>query len=368
MNSQKFFLIMAIILFFSSVTFVVFQLIYPSERKQDLAKVDKIDEQSFYDSVSRPVFVPENLRWANVLDEAPWVSRDAGETFLFRDKMWLMGGLSGNNRAGPDNRVRYHEVPHFNDIWHTTDGLYWIQAATSSAWAPRRSMSVVFFNEKLWMIGGWSPTTGYTSDIWNSRDGVNWVQVVKNAEWGAREGQVVKVFQDRIWLFGGVNYDRREVKNDAWYSFDGMSWVSAGEMDWRPRWDHSIAIFNGKLFLTGGMNLTGEVFDGLWVSQNGRHWVLAKANPPWAARQGHAMHVYRDKLWIIGRFNDQISGGTNDIWFSGDGDVWEKTVMDPQWIGREDFFSAVFRDKIWVFGGMDVNFEWRNDVWASYFR
>ena len=31
----------------------------------------------------------------------------------------------------------------------------------------------------------------------------------------------------------------------------------------------------------------------------------------------------------------------------------------------EDFFSTVFKDRIWVFGGMDVNWEWRDDVWAS---
>ena len=113
------------------------------------------------------------------------------------------------------------------------------------------------------------------------------------------------------------------------------------------------------------MNLAGEVFKDVWVSEDGLSWTLATDNPPWQSRQGHSLISHKDHLWIIGRLNDFEYGGVNDVWFTKDGFNWQKTINDPLWTGREDFFSAVFRNKIWIFGGMDADWKWRNDVWMS---
>ena len=92
-------------------------------------------------------------------------------------------------------------------------------------------------------------------------DGVHWKQVVTQAEWPAREGQLAEVFQGKIWLIGGVNYDTKETKNDVWYSEDGMRWTEAEGVPWSPRWDHATTVFNEKIFLTGGMDLEGNIFN-----------------------------------------------------------------------------------------------------------
>ena len=332
-------------------------------------KIDQIKEKKHnthpINEENRVITKRKDIRWTKVLQEAPWETRDSGEIFLFENKMWILGGIDGNQTVRGDNTIDYWKAPHFNDIWNSEDGKHWNQAKESAEWSPRRSMSVVFFKDKLWMFGGWSPTTGYTNDIWSSIDGVTWTQEVKNAEWPAREGQLVEIFQNKIWLIGGVNYDDRETKNDVWYSEDGTTWTEAKDIPWQSRWDHATAVFNGKLFLTGGMDLEGNIFNDVWATEDGLSWKLLTNKPAWERRQGHAMEVYKGKLWLIGRFNDKSNGGPNNVWYSEDGIVWKKTVTDPQWRGREDFFSTVFKDKIWILGGMDANWRWQNDVWQA---
>lgn len=307
---------------------------------------------------------PENLIWIKVISSAPWEPRDSGAEFVYQNKLWIMGGLNGNDVKNGEV-IEYWRAPHFNDIWNTEDGINWHLVASSSAWAPRRSMSVTPFQGKLWMFGGWSLTTGYTNDIWTSEDGIHWTKIVENAVFPAIEGQTTEIFQNKLWKIGGVNYDERQTKNDVWYSENGADWIRVENIPWKPRWDHATAVFKGKLFLAGGMNLAGETFNDVWMSEDGINWTLVTNDAPWEPRQGHALEVYKDKLWLIGRLNDAKSGGSNDVWFSDDGMTWQKTNLDPQWTGREDFFSVVFKDKIWVFGGMDADWKWRNDVWAS---
>ena len=277
-----------------------------------------------------------------------------------------MGGLDGNEKIQADNKVIYWEASHFNDIWTTEDGASWKLEKEKAEWPPRRSMSVVYFKDKLWMFAGWSPITGYESDIWQSDDGINWTKIVSEASWPAREGQTAEVFQGKIWMFGGVNYDKHETKNDVWYSDDGVDWKQATTtIPWSTRWDHATTVFNGKIFLAGGMNLSGQTFKDVWSSSDGLNWELANANPPWPERQGHSLVVFHDKLWIIGRLNDAEAGGANDIWYSDDGVNWQKTETDPPWLGREDHSVVVFKDKIFVFAGMGSDWRWHNDVWVS---
>jgi len=313
-----------------------------------------------------PQYNPQSLMWTEATSSAEWQPRDSAASFVFRDKMWIMGGLNGNADVDSAHTIRYWEAPHLNDIWTSDDGVYWKEEKEHAEWLPRRSMSVVLFQDKLWMFGGWSPFSGYTNDIWQSDDGLTWEEVVSNAPWTAREGQVAEIFQGRIWMMGGVNYDTREVKNDVWYSNDGIHWNQAtSTVPWRPRWDHASAVFKGRLFIAGGMNLTKETFKDIWVSSDGMMWELANVAPPWQERQGFALINFHDMLWTIGRLNDSENGGLNDIWYSDDGISWHKTAADPAWLGREDHAALLFKDRMYVYGGMGADWQWRNDVWIS---
>ncbi|MEI6479764.1 MAG: hypothetical protein WCO21_03000 [bacterium] len=341
-----------------SLVFVYFS--FPHNKAQSSPK------EQFSKNQQAPKFEPRLLSWSLATPSAEWQPRDSAVSFVFQNKMWTMGGLNGNREVDNNHTVRYWEAPHFNDIWASEDGVHWQLMKTKAEWPPRRSMSVVLFQDKLWMFGGWSPITGYASDIWQSSDGITWTKIVSSAPWPAREGQTTEVFQGKIWLMGGVNYDKRETKNDVWWSDNGIDWHEATTtIPWSSRWDHATAVFNGKIFLAGGMNLQKQTFKDVWSSTDGFNWELVNANPAWQERQGHSLVVLHGKLWIIGRLNDSEGGGVNDVWYSDDGMIWQKTQTNPLWLGREDHSVLIFQDRIFVFGGMDSNWQWRNDVWFS---
>jgi len=376
MNYKKTFLRILIILtlpiYLIGIINIVFYFLYKNYSTQKYNQNNIIENQSKEEPANTQlqvaknnIFMPQNLNWTLVTSSAPWEPRDSGESFVFENKLWLIGGLNGNNNVNLENHiVKYWEAPHFNDIWNTKDGLNW-EKVGEVPWGPKRSMTIAFFKNKLWMMGGWSPISGYTNDIWTSEDGIHWKKIIEKASWPPREGHTLEVFMNKLWLIGGVNYDERKTFNDVWFSEDGVSWQEVKNIPWESRWDHATEIFQDKIFLTGGMNLNNKIFNDVWSSKDGINWELLTSSAPWESRQGHCLISYKDYLWIIGRLNDFEGEGENDVWFSKDGLLWEKTISNPQWTGREDLFCEVFNDKILIFGGMDSNWKWRNDVWSS---
>lgn len=307
---------------------------------------------------------PDVLYWREMAAEAAWAPRDSAATFVFGGRMWIMGGLNGNGvEAKPDHAFDYSKAVHYNDIWSSEDGREWRQEAASAAWSPRRSMTVVEFKGRLYMLGGWSPTEGYKSEVWVSDDAVNWSRAVAQAPWPAREGHTLDVWQGRLWLMGGVNYQAGKALSDVWYSQDGTNWSQVPSAPWTARWDHGSAVLGDRLYVAGGM-LYKQTFRDVWSTKDGLTWERMPT-PPWTARQGHHLVAMDDRMYSVGRLNDDTEGGSNDIWYTQDGKKWQKTVDEPAWLGREDHGVLSFNDRLWVLGGMDRNWRWRSDVWQS---
>ena len=317
----------------------------------------------------QPAFDPTSLNWEEAVSSAPWESRDSHAVVVYDNKIWLMGGLDANGHVISPGNVDYDNSKYFSDVWSSTDGVNWNLILDNAPWGKRRSIQLVNFEGKMWLMGGWGPEVGYKNDVWSSTDGVNWKLENASAAWPAREGHQLVVFQNKIWLIGGVRYDKRQLFNDVWSSSDGINWVEATYgAAWSPRWDHAVEVFNNKLWLIDGMVFGGKMFKDVWYSDDGANWVLANANPPFETRQGNFITDYKGSLWVIGRLDAAMNGGVNDVWYSDDGIDWQKTKNNPLWLGREDFGAVVFKDKIWVIGGMDRNWEWTNDVWYSNFN
>ncbi len=321
-------------------------------------------------------FNPDNLTWEEAVSSAPWEERDSHTVVVYNNKIWLMGGLNANGHMASLGDVDYNSATYPGDVWSSDDGASWQLVANSVPWGKRRSVGLVNFKGKIWMMGGYSPDYGYRNDVWSTADGINWEQESTSVAWSAREGQDLLVFQDKIWLIGGVKYDKNvsaasseksELFNDVWYSSDGINWIEAtAHAAWAPRWDMAMGVFDNKLWLVDGMVFGGKMFRDVWYSSDGTNWILVTDSPPFRARQGNFLTEYKGKMWIIGRL-DGVNGGANDVWYSADGANWQKTKTDPAWFGREDFGAVVFKDKVWVLGGMDKNWEWVNDIWYSTF-
>jgi D-alanyl-D-alanine carboxypeptidase len=361
----------SIIIIFQNENGTIFMnVILGTEKEEDrIREMQKlIDWINTENNSIQSSFNPDFLVFEKITSQAPWQERDSQAALVFKNKIWLMGGLNGNGYVVKPGLVKYEQAPHFSDIWVSENGKNWELLTENAPWGKRRSMQVVEFKGKIWLIGGWGPEIGLKNDVWYSEDGVNWVLATSTAQWSPREGHTVVVFNDKLWLMGGVDYFKRKTFNDVWYSEDGINWVLATSSAlWKPRWDQAVTVFKEKIWLTGGMDLNGKIFRDVWFSEDGREWKLATDNPPWGEKQGHALLSYQDKIWLLGGLNDSEGNSKNGVWYSEDGINWKKTKDDPNWTGREDFSAIIFNNKIWILGGMDINWSWRNDVWCSNF-
>ncbi|MBI2097583.1 MAG: hypothetical protein HYT46_01455 [Candidatus Vogelbacteria bacterium] len=321
-----------------------------------------------------------DLQWQEATSTAPWPARDAAAALVWQDKLWLMGGVNGGQ--GLVNNVKYWELPHYHDIWSSVDGTNWNQETGAAAWPARRSLSVVPWpvasapgeQDRLLMLGGWSPVGGYQSDIWLSSDGVNWELATSSAAFPPREGQTLTVFQNKLWLMGGINFDKRLVYNDVWSSLDGLNWMLvASSTPWSGRYDHAVEVFQDRLWLTGGL-AEGRANGEVWVSSDGQKWQLVTVKAPWGPRHGHALLNWPapvagsgklDRLWLASGWDTDRNEGVSDVWFTTDGKNWLKPSSPAPWPGREDHAALIFRGELWLFAGMDAAWRWRNDVWRA---
>ena len=103
---------------------------------------DKKENLFFEENV---IFNPVNLTWQAATTQAPFSKRDAHTAVVFRDKIWLLGGVGG---SAPD----YGKIT--SDIWVSENGKDWTEITDSAPWGPRRAHNAVLFQDKIWILGG----------------------------------------------------------------------------------------------------------------------------------------------------------------------------------------------------------------------
>ncbi len=311
-------------------------------------------------------FDPTKLVWQEAAPSASWPARDSHAVYVFKNKLWLSGGLNADGLKTGDGSPDYVNAKYYNDIWSSDDGINWVLVKEHANFFPIRSASVIYFKNFLYMMGGWSPLNGYNNGIWKSEDGTNWSEVKSKTDWPEREGQKVVEFKGKLFLIGGVRYgSSKELFNDVWSSDDGTNWMQvASTTPWLPRWDHDVAILDNKMWLVGGMQSIDIGFSDVWYTEDGATWTLATDSAPWGRRQGHGMVNYKDTLWLVGGINMDNNSDALNSWFTTDGFNWQSVLSGPRF-SREDHEVLVFKDKIWMFGGMDSGWHWNSDIWFS---
>jgi hypothetical protein len=96
--------------------------------------------------------------WIQAPDSGRWSSRTVHSTLVFDGKMWVMGGMPNPPWS---NRL--------NDVWYSADGMGWTCATDSAEWLPRDGHRTFVYDNKLWVLGGDSTENSLTmSDVWYS--------------------------------------------------------------------------------------------------------------------------------------------------------------------------------------------------------
>jgi len=145
----------------------------------------------------------DGMNWTSATVSAPWPS--VHTSVSFDGKIWVIGG------AG---------------VWFSSDGTSWTLAAippwNSPPFSARDGMKAVVCDGRIWAMGGQDFQTIGQNDVWYSSDGRNWTQAAAHAGWRGRVGFGLVVHDRRIWVLGGYSPGLKGTPgvllNDVWYS------------------------------------------------------------------------------------------------------------------------------------------------------
>lgn len=241
-------------------------------------------------------------------------------------------------------------------IWSSSDGVSWNRNAKTD-WGERHGMTYAYFRDELWMTGGMRSWDRFHNDVWRSSNGTDWNLSTAAAAWPARRNHSLVVFDNKLWVIGGAESSGRADKtptrfyNDVWSSADGVRWKRAtSNAGWAGRDGQHAVVFDNKLWLIGG-----TTHNDVWSSENGKDWKQVTASAPWPIRRGACVVVYARKLWVVGGLDH------NDAWSSTDGKNWRQVFGPAPWSTRGAEHSVVFHDALWLYGGKTG----RSDSWQE---
>lgn len=224
--------------------------------------------------------------------------------------------------------------------------------------------AMVVFNGKLWSVGGYNsytPIPNGTNDVWSSDNGINWVSH-QPAPFLPRKGHTLSVFDGKMWVIGGMDNSSPGVSlGDVWYTSDGQNWIQASPTGaiFAGVSYHNTLVFNNKMFVIGS--------SGIWSTPNGFDWVQESVNPFGSDVMRYSTAVvYNNALYVMGGGSPDLS---NKIFKSPDGSSWEELSPIQKFTPRRKHTALVYDGKIWILGGLVIddsgNIVHADEVWYS---
>ncbi len=287
-----------------------------------------------------------------------------GHTCLvFQDKMWIVGVYVS------DGAPLYG-----NDIWNSTDGISWSKVSTTTIFPIRTLHSSVVFDNKMWVIGGYSSTApNNRNDVYYSTDGANWTLSTNNAAWPGRKSFDAFLLNSKMWIIGGYESNSPYTLNDIWSSTDGNNWtrdslplpITARSTNNGPvTYQTSFATtLNNSLYLYGGWNITFGYFSDLWKASHISDITLLSSQNYTAlsARTNTQSVNFKNKLFVIGGADNSTK--YSDVWTSTDAETFIRETSSAGFSARSGHQVVSFFNKLFVIGGDDgVK---KNDVYSS---
>jgi hypothetical protein len=303
-------------------------------------------------SQSTGTFVVSEYDWVEVSDTLPFNAKDGAGLLSFQDKMWLLGGWDP-----PFHPPLYTH----NEIWSSVDGVNWNYEG-DAPWPARHAAAWLTKDNAMWVIGG-DPQSGCLTDVWKSNDGINWEQTIEAIpDYVIRNNPNYAVLNDQFFIFGGEQCSGPP-QNDVWTSVDGINWTQLPDAPWSGRGMqiNSCVDGNGSMWMLGGSNeASRRSYNEVWKTEDGIDWVLANESAPWAGRYWHTVAHFDNKIWLMGGMATGIE--MNDVWYSEDGIDWRElksTTGNSPSGSRHAQSTTVFDNALWYMCGIATNNAWK---------
>ena len=196
----------------------------------------------------------DGVNWDLVTDNVPWSERVLHCTVAFAGKLWIMGGQTVPQFAPAPEAF-------YNDVWCSVDGAEWERVSEAAPWSVRGMVGgSAVLHGRMWLLGGGTydtperPTRAFYNDVWSSANGVDWQQHTPAAPWPPRQYHDVAVFDERLWVMEGYT---QGVGNrcDVWSSADGVHWEELPGTPWAPRHAASVFVYDDSLWMVAGNNM-----------------------------------------------------------------------------------------------------------------
>jgi hypothetical protein len=297
-------------------------------------------------------FAVSEYDWVEVSSELPFNAKDGSGLLNFQNKMWLLGGWD----------PPYHPpLNTHNEIWSSTDGPNWNYEG-DAPWPARHAAAWLTTEDAMWVVGG-DPQSGCLTDVWKSNDGINWVQTIDAIpDYVIRNNPNYAVLNDQLFIFGGEQCSGSP-KNDVWTSVDGVNWNQLPDAPWSGRGMqlNSCIDENGSMWMLGGSNeASRRSYNEVWKTEDGINWTLVNESAPWAGRYWHTVASFDHKIWLMGGMATGIE--MNDVWYSEDGINWRefKSTTGNVPLGtRHAQSTTVFDNALWYMCGIATNNAWK---------
>ncbi|MCD2422474.1 hypothetical protein LQ567_06845 [Niabella pedocola] len=145
----------------------------------------------------------DGRNWKQATEAAEWSPRAYHQAAVLNGKIYLFGG---------GNYVPEYVAK--NDVWSSDDGIHWTKVCEVAPWHERIWFSSVVYRNRIWILGGWSgnPYKNW-QDAWYSENGKDWQQYPSAPVWKERHELSAFVFKDKIWIAGGMT---PPLINDVW--------------------------------------------------------------------------------------------------------------------------------------------------------
>jgi len=274
------------------------------------------------------IALPTSAEWQRVTEHAPWSPRSGVVAVTYNGRLWLIGGgpvLGGeiwsttdgltwirhgdNKHIGHESIVYRERIITFSgDPYATTDGVTFERLANDvGTWS---WSGYVCHARRLWCLGGGN------AHIMSSPDGATWTTHTRDAPWGWRADPALAVFKGHVWMVGGAGVS--SPTNDLWASPDGLNWSRIFEhAAWAPRTEQALLVADNQLWMFGGRQYISRTdvieYNDVWSSPDGGLWIEETPSAPWEPRHDFVATVYDGKIWLMGGMAYQV-GEYNDIW------------------------------------------------------
>lgn len=311
-------------------------------------------------------------RWELVTAKAAFAPRDGAGALVFDNRMWLLGGWN------PRDKEHFPRIC-TNDVWSSSDGRDWTLVKPNTFcdasfdpaadWEGRHTAGYVVHDGRMWIVGGDPIQEHYQNDVWNSDDGKQWTRAADNVPWAPRVLHHTVAFDGKIWVMGGQTLPpfapaAERFHRDIWNSADGRQWqkIEPQEPYWSARgMIGGTAVFKDRIWILGGGTYDTpkrpkrDLFNDVWSSADGVHWICHAPSAPWAPRQYHDVAVFDGRLWVLEGWNQE---NRNDVWYSADGADWRELPGTP-WKPRHAASVFVHDGALWMVTGNNME----SDVW-----